>query len=419
MSKKVSDFFKTLPKFNKNSEIIQENLRTSAEVKKEKKGDFDINLDKFQQKLAKNDDKEFSSSEIRECRVILQDLNKKVQNGNSTINKSKTKSELKSCLSEIKEISIKNSPKPRKRPSNSSRKECKFCCKNFRQNYISDHINRVHSAEMKNEQNNCKICTRKFLNLNSLMYHMNRKHSKDFFSTPDNFECDFDGKIFKTRKTLQSHMKCHLSKGRCELCQKELTQMELGKHIRNVHTEDRIYQCQICQKTFKSVSVLNNHIQSHNKKFDCSKCSKIFSTQSYLNMHIKHYHENPNNFECESCGRKFNQKSNLKTHQKVHEKNRPQPYKCQRCDYLTGYKFSYIAHQKSHEREDKKIATMKNPIKCEKCLKFCKNKRALNDHMRFVHPEFPYQCDLCGMYVKIKSSLKQHFLVHLKNQNNL
>jgi len=57
---------------------------------------------------------------------------------------------------------------------------------------------------------------------------------------------------------------------------------------------------------------------------------------------------------------------------------------------------------------------MKNPIKCEKCPIFCKNKKALYNHMLKVHPKVLYQCDSCEIKIKTKGHLKMHILRHMK-----
>ena len=141
----------------------------------------------------------------------------------------------------------------------------------------------------------------------------------------------------------------------------------------------------------------------------------MFSTKGDLNIHIKMRHEKPG-FECEICGEKFNKNFCLQRHKKVHDKNRPKPLKCKRCDFATDIPPSYNTHQKFHENQDKILTTMTNPLKCEKCPKFCRNKQAMRLHLRYVHPEVTFQCDLCGTYVKVKAALKQHLLSHFRSQ---
>jgi KRAB domain-containing zinc finger protein len=326
------------------------------------------------------------------------------------INKSQPRSE--PSASQKEEILDKKNLKSHKK---STVRKCHFCDKIFNLSYISEHMNRKHSAEMKKEQNVCRICDRKLLNVRGLISHMNRMHG-DFFGKFQYYECDYDGKLFKEKNVLISHMRTHNMRINCEICGAEIQPKYLKQHIRDVHADDRKFQCQLCSKSFKSEQTLKNHIQTHNKTVKCSMCPILFPRKGKLNHHVKHHHENPGRFECETCGKKFNEKIGLKSHQKTHDKNRAKPFKCQRCDFSTDDNRSFKMHQKSHEYQDKKFLAIKDAIKCEKCQKFYKNKSALKQHMKQVHPDVPYQCDLCGLYVKMKSSFKQHFLMHLRKQ---
>ena len=209
-------------------------------------------------------------------------------------------------------------------------------------------------------------------------------------------------------------MKNHRLRVKCEVCQAEISPNIITRHIRDVHAKERKFQCEICTRSYKSTTALGIHRKSHNKKFECKTCKRMFSTQSFLNQHNRTHHENPKIFKCEICNKQFNLKLHFQRHQKIHDKNRPKPFKCQRCDYATHTRQSHEAHQNVHKRQDEKFAAMKNPLKCEKCPAFCRNKHFLRHHMKVVHPEVLHQCDLCGMYLKTKVILKTHLLLHLK-----
>ncbi|XP_070499849.1 zinc finger protein 25-like [Chironomus tepperi] len=245
---------------------------------------------------------------------------------------------------------------------------------------------------------------------------MKKKHPS---GKTDQFECDFDGKIFKTKKELYCHMRCHLSLVECQICHKMQKYPYIHYHMKTVHAADKKFRCKVCEKQFKSTQVLSIHEKNHNKKYKCDLCKKMFSVNATLNQHKKHYHENPRSFECEICGKKFNQRSSLKNHQEVHDKNRPKSIQCQRCDYATNNMNYLKVHQKSHVRQDKRFASMKNPLKCEKCPKFLKDKAILKLHMRRVHPKELLQCDLCAIFIKSKHSLIKHINNHIrKNASN-
>jgi len=329
---------------------------------------------------------------IRECHVIIDDIK------DQFINK----------LKMFGEISLNNS-------QNSEVKVNRFCCKFCKKEFsfgtnLTAHIKRAHSSEIKIF--NCIFCNWKFFQKRFLEAHMKNKHQDEQF---DQFECDFDGKIFKNKEYLHRHMKAHQSLVKCQICKKMLKPHSINSHLRNLHATDKKFQCKFCSKSFSSAASLYNHEKLHNKAHKCDICNKVYPFASNLNNHKKEVHENSGSFGCEVCDKKFNSKGNLKKHQKIHEKIHPKTFKCQRCDYGTNTKISFVNHQKLHERQDQKIATMKNPLKCEKCAMFCKDKVALYDHMRHVHPKVIFQCDLCAIFIKSKFNLIKHMKNHIKN----
>jgi len=56
-----------------------------------------------------------------------------------------------------------------------------------------------------------------------------------------------------------------------------------------------------------------------------------------------------------------------------------------------------------------------------KCPRFFKTKKFLKIHMKRIHPEVSFQCDLCAKFVKIKNDLVKHIQIHIKkfSQKNL
>lgn len=53
------------------------------------------------------------------------------------------------------------------------------------------------------------------------------------------------------------------------------------------HNNDRLFQCEICEKQFKSIKTLENHkIKFHKKIYECSECKKKFVTEINWQKHI-------------------------------------------------------------------------------------------------------------------------------------
>jgi KRAB domain-containing zinc finger protein len=340
---------------------------------------------KIEPKTTKIDEEVSNLPKIRECRVIVKDIKHQFVNNQ---------------LKLFEEVPL----------NGKNNNNCKYCKKeaSTRSNLMK-HIIKVHPTEV--DLFSCPVCNLKFFKKPFMDLHMKKKH-------PDGqvkrFECDFDGKTFETKGRLCDHMKSHLSLVKCQICAKVFKPKSLNDHLKTVHATQKNFRCNICSKSFKTAQYLQLHEKTHNKRVQCGICSKMFPSVGVLNQHSKEYHENGKNFECEICSKKFNRKSNLKTHQKTHDRNRPKQFKCQRCDYATDLKDNFKAHQRFHERQDQKFAAMKNPLKCEKCPTFHRDKKFLNLHMKVVHPDVLLQCDLCAKFIKIRSGLVSHMKLHIE-----
>lgn len=63
-------------------------------------------------------------------------------------------------------------------------------------------------------------------------------------------------------------------------------------HERSIHSNERNYKCQTCEKRFfhKSDFIKHTYIHSGTKPYLCLKCEKSFSQSSNLFTHIKKHH---------------------------------------------------------------------------------------------------------------------------------
>jgi uncharacterized Zn-finger protein len=120
---------------------------------------------------------------------------------------------------------------------------------------------------------------------------------------------------------------------KCSLCSKRFAKKShLNSHIRTVHSEERPYHCNECNKTFKRADCLHRHSSVHTsiKLFTCKMCKKTFSRKDHLNRHTKSVHENSRPYVCEECNKSFSQASNLKAHTKTVHRNEHN-YQCPHC----------------------------------------------------------------------------------------
>ncbi|XP_010141763.1 PREDICTED: transcription factor E4F1, partial [Buceros rhinoceros silvestris] len=83
-----------------------------------------------------------------------------------------------------------------------------------------------------------------------------------------------------------------------------------------VNKEGR-YVCELCQKTFKTASILKAHMITHSsrKDYECGLCGTSFRTKGSLIRHHRcHTDERP--YKCKKCGKSFRESGALTRHLK-------------------------------------------------------------------------------------------------------
>ncbi|OCT70605.1 zinc finger protein 300 [Xenopus laevis] len=138
---------------------------------------------------------------------------------------------------------------------------------------------------------------------------------------------------------------------------------------------DKPYRCNICEKTFKAIGILNVHMKTH--------------------TYVRPY-------QCNECGKSFRDNWNLKVHQKIHTGETP--YKCTICEKGFIQYATYMKHQRIHTGE--------KPYVCCYCDKSFTNSSNLVRHHRTHTGEKPYICVECGKSFSYNTSLIQHKRVH-------
>jgi uncharacterized Zn-finger protein len=228
----------------------------------------------------------------------------------------------------------------------------------------------------------------------------------------------------------------------------------------------RVYQCELCRKTFSQKNTYQNHMRSHTisstpsstsqsviptssvpsppgnadvststnaggteDPYPCSICGKTFAVPARLTRHFRtHTGEKP--YTCEYCHKSFSVKENLSVHRRIHTKERP--YKCDVCARAFEHSGKLHRHMRIHTGErphrcgvcgktfiqsgqlviHTRTHTGEKPYVCTVCRKGFTCSKQLKVHSRTHTGEKPYACEICGKAFGYNHVLKLHQVAH-------
>ncbi|XP_044739024.1 zinc finger protein 883-like [Chrysoperla carnea] len=346
---------------------------------------------------------------------------------------------------------------------------CDTCGKSFMTGYKLKIHKRLHSDETPYK---CKHCENSYKGDENLLHHMKIKHPEELLSSDTKrgkrnltiYKCEFCNEEYLVKAYYERHLRTHAieppypcphplcdrgyfsryelkvhssihsedSPYKCLYCSKTFKlKRNQYFHMRFKHldllrynaTDSKSYECEICNRKFKSQLNYNQHKVVHtensNKErpFLCSTCGRSFTIQASLYNHQEKCLKKPQvkksepkvtengKFECEDCGRVYQHKHTLLQHQKVHSKNyKPKSFLCNYCAKSFCSKASLETHINTH--------TGAKPYKCVTCGRAFAQHAALNTHQRVHTGEKPYKCEICGREFAFKVPFKYHALVH-------
>lgn len=131
-----------------------------------------------------------------------------------------------------------------------------------------------------------------------------------------------------------------------------------GSVASSTGNREKVFVCQICNRSFGYKHVLQNHERTHTgeKPFECRECHKRFTRDHHLKTHMRlHTGEKP--YHCNHCDRQFVQVANLRRHLRVHTGEKP--YACELCTSRFSDSNQLKAHMLIHKGE--------KPFQCKKC----------------------------------------------------
>ena len=237
----------------------------------------------------------------------------------------------------------------------------------------------------------------------SLKAHQKKKYldlAASTVSPATNRTCPHCGEFFRYPSAMKQHMTVHGEKQfECEVCHKYFARKDkLKTHLKKIHMDpatspsektfslnahqkkhedlaasgvspatDRT--CPQCGKCFRYPSAMKQHMTVHTgeRPFGCDVCNKTFKWKASLNAHQKMVHTDlaaEQDRTCPICGMVFDSPSRMKRHMIQHTGEKP--YQCSICvEYFSQAAALEEHHQKMHKKGKERI-----PAKDRTC-KFC------------------------------------------------
>ncbi len=241
-------------------------------------------------------------------------------------------------------------------------------------NMLREHIGRMHMEK----KHICNVCSKGYGLYRDLKRHI-RTHSASY-------PCNQCGKIFKQMRGLRAHElthdeECVLKQYPCELC---------GEMFRDKYT---------CQQHIDTV-----HKGLSNKKL-CTICGQLVEKNSFKEHQAIHFQDRP--YQCDVCNGSYKTEARLRAHKKMHTSKDSQ-FKCTHCGKVMKSAGSLRVHTMTHSEEARHV--------CPICHKAFKQHSHLIRHSRIHTGERPFACEVCTKTFSDTSVLRRHVInVHKLN----
>ena len=191
---------------------------------------------------------------------------------------------------------------------------------------------------------NCDVCDAGFITRHTSIRHLkSHKYGE--------FPCSFCGKVYDTIVKKQTHEKtCNISKSMleypCTLCNKRFKEYhEKQIHMAVHETKPKEYKCESCDRSYDCRRKLRVHVKRDHlleRKYKCTQCDARFFGSHSVKRHME-MHMGVKNFKCDICQKSYRRKSTLNEHNmKCHS----EPFKCESCNMSFIERWGWEIHCK-------------------------------------------------------------------------
>ena len=206
-------------------------------------------------------------------------------------------------------------------------------------------------------------------------------------------------------KPCKSHKSTHTNQTLyiCPTCGKSFNDMGACKRHEQIHTGEKPHICHTCGKSFMRLGDCKRHQRVHTgeKPYKCPTCDKSFSDSGHCKTHQRiHTGEKP--YLCFTCGKSFSDPGACKTHERIHTGEKPYP--CPTCGKSFIKSSDLMRHQHTHTGE--------KPYICPLCDKAFSDIGTCKSHQRIHTGEKPYKCPICDKSFTQSASCRKHQRTH-------
>lgn len=174
---------------------------------------------------------------------------------------------------------------------------------------------------------------------------------------------------------------------------------------------DSYYYCQKCHFPSRQIGDLKDHLRAckGKKTYKCVFCDTQLSCDFCKKRHVERVHLRGSWWHCIKCPYKTIYRTNLSQHYQIHEMK----LSCETCKKKFSRSFNLKEHQMNKRHG---VYAMKEAIRfeCERCFSSFTSRYILTQHMRIIHSEVKYVCDICGRVFPCKEYISRHIKKYVK-----